>query len=52
VLDDIRNRIKSMSPELSGRLAFDGAEPEPEPVGAGAGARNGRANGVPADDAF
>jgi recombination protein RecA len=50
VLDDIAGRIKAASPELSGRLAFDGAEAEPEPVGAGA--RNGRANGVPADDAF
>ncbi|MGB3330082.1 MAG: recombinase RecA [Thermomicrobiales bacterium] len=26
VLDDIRNRIKAASPELSGRLAFDGNE--------------------------
>ena len=26
MLDDIRNRIKAASPELSGRLAFDGNE--------------------------
>ncbi len=35
VLEDIRDRIKAASPELSGRIAFDGAEAD------GATARNG-----------
>jgi recombination protein RecA len=38
VLEDIRNRIKAASPELSGRLAFDGHEDE---AGAGVIGANG-----------
>ena len=30
VLEDIRSRIKATSPELSGRLAFDGNEADAE----------------------
>jgi recombination protein RecA len=41
ILEEIRSRIKAGSPELSGRLAFDGGEgagiPEEVPVAAGAG---------------
>src|ERR687889_764862 len=41
VLEEIRSRIKAGSPELSGRLAFDGGEaaeiPEEMPVAAGVG---------------
>jgi recombination protein RecA len=43
VLDDIRNRIRAASPELSGRIAFDGHEGGAVPVGVGAGA-NGLAD--------
>ena len=32
VLDDIRNRIKAQSPELSGRLAYDGQEGDEDGV--------------------
>ncbi|MEJ7762933.1 MAG: recombinase RecA [Thermomicrobiales bacterium] len=32
VLNDIRNRIKAASPELSGRIAFDGSEGNPTPA--------------------
>ena len=33
VLDDIRSRIKAASPELSGRLAFDGAKADADDDG-------------------
>ena len=36
VLEEIRSRIKAGSPELSGRLAFDGGEAADTPVAAGA----------------
>lgn len=38
VLETIRSKIKSASPELSGRLAFDGHEGAEVPVGVGASA--------------
>jgi recombination protein RecA len=38
VLEDIRNRIKAASPELSGRIAFDGHEGGAVPAGVGTGA--------------
>ncbi len=37
VLDEIRNKIKAGSPELSSRLAFDGGESAESPVAAGVG---------------
>ncbi|MCA9862004.1 MAG: DNA recombination/repair protein RecA, partial [Thermomicrobiales bacterium] len=37
VLDEIRNKIKAGSPELAGRLAFDGGESANAPVAAGVG---------------
>jgi recombination protein RecA len=45
VLEDIRSRIKAASPELSGRLAFDGAE-----AAAVAAGSNGRGDGLPPAD--
>src|SRR5688572_1047869 len=47
VLEAIRNRIKAGSPELSGRLAFDGGEAEDEAVAAPVG---GAAGSMFADD--
>ncbi len=47
VLEDIRGRIKATSPELSGRIAFDGAGAGGAGAGRGMGRGTGAADRVP-----